>query len=377
MLDRQELGTREPTLGIEVAPAPPVQGDALRIVDFPLVTVSAVVDNEEDVADEFAAWLAAGGFLRPFVVTSKHGGSLVRAIRGSVGIVVPADRANQAWALSLASAATQAGADCIVAAGGGRCIDVAKVSAAESGLPLVAAPTQVSHDGICSPVAVVPKAGGLGESLTAVAPTAAFFSLPTLSRSPLASIQAGLGDLISNPFALKDWDLAQEVTGEKIKRSAWHLAMESYQLIQPLIEVDLGEDLRLPKILGRLSHALANSGLAMMRAGSSRPASGAEHKISHAIDATLGGRALHGQQVAFGSMIAASLHGEDVDRLRGELINVGLPHHPRHLGLSHEDLVQLIVTAPRTRPGRFTVLEHLALSEAGAGRVIRSIWATW
>ena len=375
MLSPEELTQPELVVLPEVATEEPVRG--LRVADFPLVEVSTAIDSEDEVAEEFSEWLHASGFCRPFVVSSRHGGRLIGAVRGSVGIVVPAGATNQPWALSLADAATAAGADSIVAVGGGRCIDVAKIAAAEAALRLVAVPTQLSHDGICSPVAVVPRTSGLGESLTAVAPTAAFFALPTLSRSPLGSIQAGIGDLMSNPLALKDWELAAEVTGERIKRSAWHLAMESYQLIEPLLELHLGDALREPKILGRLSHALANCGLAMMRAGSSRPASGAEHKISHAIDATMGGRALHGEQVAFGSMISAALHGEDVDALRARLINVGLPHHPRHLGLSHDDVAHLIVAAPLTRPGRFTILEHLEMDEATAGRVIREIWGSW
>lgn len=373
MLNPEEL--TEPDLAVLAESPAPERG--LRVVDFPLVTVSAAVASEDEVAEEFAQWLESSGFQRPFVISSRHGGTLIRAVRGSVGIVVPAEVANQPWALSVAQDASAAGADSIVAAGGGRCIDAAKIAAAEAALPLIAAPTQISHDGICSPVAVVPKTSGLGESLTAVSPTAAFFSLPTLRRSPLDSIRAGIGDLMSNPLALKDWELANQVRGERIKRSAWHLALESYQLIEPLLDADLGEGLREPKVLGRLAHALANSGLAMMRAGSSRPASGAEHKISHAMDAVLGGRALHGQQVAFGSMVSARLHGEDVDALGAQLINVGLPHHPGQLRLSHDELVRLIVAAPLTRPGRFTILEHLDLTESAASRVVRSIWGSW
>lgn len=376
MLEREPL--TEPELEVPSATgARGVASTGVRIVDFPLVTVSTSVEGEDEGAEEFAVWLRVSGFERPFVIGSQHGGTLIGTIRESAGIVVLAGAANQRWALSLAEAAASARADSIVGVGGGRCIDVAKIAAAEAGLPLVAAPTQLSHDGICSPVAVVPKLAGLGESSSAVSPTAAFFSLPTIRKAPLASIQAGIGDLMSNPLALKDWDLAGEVTEEHIKRSAWHLAVESYHLIEPLLEDELGEGLREPKVLGRLSHALANSGLAMMRAGSSRPASGAEHKISHAIDATLGGRALHGQQVAFACLISAALHGTDVEKLRAQLINVGLPHHPRALGLTHDDLVALVLAAPRTRPGRFTILEHLALTPTGASEVIRSIWGTW
>ena len=44
-----------------------------------------------------------------------------------------------------------------------------------------------------------------------------------------------------------------------------------------------------------VTKALVSSGVAMSIAGSSRPASGGEHKFSHAIDRLAPGKALHGE----------------------------------------------------------------------------------
>ena len=46
-------------------------------------------------------------------------------------------------------------------------------------------------------------------------------------------------------------------------------------------------------------------------AGSSRPCSGAEHLISHALDDLRPGTAHHGEQVAFGALVTTRLQGED------------------------------------------------------------------
>jgi glycerol-1-phosphate dehydrogenase [NAD(P)+] len=263
----------------------------------------------------------------------------------------------------------------VVAIGGGRCLDVAKLIAAGAGKPFVAVPTQLSHDGVCSPVSVLPRvAGGLAESLEAVAPHLAFFSRPTLIRSPIDSLRAGIGDLISNPFALRDWKLAAEAGLETINRPAWRLSAESFGLIEGLLDEPFGAHLVDPWLIGVLAHALATSGLAMTTAGTSRPASGAEHKISHAIDELFGVRAHHGAQVAFGSVVSAFLHGLDVDALRRCLENVGLPHHPHQLGLSHDDMVNVLLRAPATRPGRFTILEQAALQGPEAAAVVRAVW---
>jgi glycerol-1-phosphate dehydrogenase [NAD(P)+] len=112
----------------------------------------------------------------------------------------------------------------------------------------------------------------------------------------------------------------------------------------------------------------------MIAAGTSRPASGGEHEISHAIDQLFGGKALHGAQVAFGCIFSAALYDDDVAALKQQLARLGLPHHPGELGLSERNLVDLMLRAPETRPGRFTILEDADLDEARARDLIRGIW---
>ncbi len=66
--------------------------------------------------------------------------------------------------------------------------------------------------------------------------------------------------------------------------------------------------------------------------------------------------------------------GEQMDGLAAEisacLARHGLPRLPRDLGLSDAEFVQAVAFAPETRPGRYTILERLALPEDEiAGRV--------
>ena len=351
----------------------PIQAVACSATS-PRITVSASTDDEGEAAEELASWLWLNGVERPFLVASGHGQRLLQGVRGAVGTAVPAQRATQRWARSCRWAARRA--DAIVAIGGGRCLDVGKLAAAGAGLPFVAVPTQLSHDGVCSPIAVLPRTdGSAAESLVAVAPQAAFFSRPTLIRSPIASVRAGIGDLISNPLALRDWKLAADAGLELVHPTAWHLSAESFGLVEPLLEEPFGPEHVEPWLIGLLAHALANSGLAMIAAGGSRPASGAEHKISHAIDELFGGRAYHGAQVAFASLVSAALHGLDVEAFRRYLVNLGLPHHPHQLGLSLDDMVCVLLRAPNTRPGRFTILESAALNAPQAAALVRSLWS--
>ena len=123
-----------------------------------------------------------------------------------------------------------------------------------------------------------------------------------------------------------------------------------------------------------LADALVLSGMSMINAGTSRPASGAEHEISHAIDELYDGRALHGAQVAFGCIVSVALYGEDTDAFRKRLRRLGLPDRPETLGLSTEEMVKILLAAPDTRPGRFTILEDAALDEDSARTLVDRIW---
>jgi glycerol-1-phosphate dehydrogenase [NAD(P)+] len=346
----------------------------LRIRDLPQIFFSAASDSELQASERLGRRLHSLGVRSPYVVASRHGKNLVEGLATRLVTEASTTEADQSWAANLAQRVRASGADAVVAIGGGRCLDAVKLAAAIALKPFISVPTQISHDGICSPVAVVPDAISARASVAAAGPQAVFISIPTLMKAPLATVRAGIGDILSNPLALRDWELAATLGLEEIDRSGWELSVESYQLIESILERDV-EDARWdPEMITLLANALVVSGMSMMVAQSSRPASGAEHKISHAIDEVFGGRALHGEQVAFGCVISAALHGEDPTEWRRLLRGLGLPQHPRDLDLTEDQLVAAIMAAPGTRP-RFTILEHAQLDENAARRLIRTIWS--
>lgn len=332
-------------------------------------------DNEQAAATELARQIAALGIDNPLVIASTKGKVLANEIKGQRPPEIAIADTDQAWAADTGAAARELGVDAIVAIGGGRCLDVAKLAAARAGVINVAVPTQLSHDGICSPVAVVPNEAGISESLGAIEPRLVFLSMPTLVNAPIETLSAGIGDLLANPLALRDWARAAERGLEDVDQRAWDLSVESFELIQGHLDTDpetLAVD---PGFHRRLADALVLSGMAMIAAGTSRPASGGEHEISHAIDEHFGGRALHGAQVAFGCIVSVALYGEDTDAFRSRLRTLGLPDHPQDLGLSQDDMVAVLLAAPDTRPGRFTILEDANLDRDEATAMVEKIWS--
>jgi glycerol-1-phosphate dehydrogenase [NAD(P)+] len=328
--------------------------------------------STEEAAHQLADALRGLGIESPFVLASDHGRDLCGQLSVPVA-QVPAG-ADQTWAAGAGSQAHRAGADAVVAIGGGRCLDVAKLAAARAGLGIVTVPTQLSHDGICSPVAVVPNEEGRAESIGAIAPRAVFLALPTIAGAPLPSVRAGIGDLLANPLALRDWALAVERGLEDADQQAWEMSVESFERIEKYLDDDPVAWIRDPDFLRRLGDALILSGMAMIGAGTSRPASGGEHEISHAIDELFGGRAMHGAQVAFGCMVSVALYGEDTAAFAGRLRRLGLPATPADLGMSRGDAVRVICEAPSTRPGRFTILESVDMDESAAAALVEGIW---
>jgi glycerol-1-phosphate dehydrogenase [NAD(P)+] len=106
----------------------------------------------------------------------------------------------------------------------------------------------------------------------------------------------------------------------------------------------------------------------MTVAGSSRPCSGGDHEILHAIDQLFPGAGTHGELAGVGALFCTWLRGDDCSTalLADCLARHGLPRTPADLGLSAADFTKAVLCAPATRPGRFTILERLCLTEVQA-----------
>ena len=115
-----------------------------------------------------------------------------------------------------------------------------------------------------------------------------------------------------------------------------------------------------------LAEALVLSGIAMSVGGDSRPASGACHEISHAFDLLLpqARPPATASSAASGAAFAMYLRGahEESGLMAEVLRRHGLPVLPEEIGFTADEFVRAVEFAPQTRPGRYTILEHLDLS---------------
>jgi glycerol-1-phosphate dehydrogenase [NAD(P)+] len=180
--------------------------------------------------------------------------------------------------------------------------------------------------------------------------------------------RSGIGDVVSNLSAIADWRLAGRERGEPVDGLAVTFAQTAAKAILHRTDGIDDED-----FLVALAEALVLSGLAMTTAGSSRPCSGADHEILHAIDHLYPGTARHGELAGAATLFTSYLRGDAAmaAAVDGCLTRHGLPRLPADLGLSEQQFALAVLQAPGTRPDRFTVLEHLALDERGVSERVR------
>lgn len=261
--------------------------------------------------------------------------------------------------------------DIICAVGGGKVIDTCKYAAyLENNVDLISIPTAPSHDGICSPVAVIKFQGGVSRSLKAKMPVGVICDIDVLRNAPENCLKSGIGDLLSNLSAIQDWELAYETRFEKEYNGL--AALIARNAASSFFELSRSEDIRNESLVTNLVEGLVLSGSAMAVAGSSRPCSGAEHLFSHALDELYGGVATHGEQVAVGTVLAACLRNENWKDYREFFSTFDMAVDCKKLGVSEEQIVNALVYGPRTRPGRYTILDKVGINTTLAREVAKT-----
>src|SRR5947207_2884064 len=98
--------------------------------------------------------------------------------------------------------------EAVAGIGGGKTIDVTKFSAHMAGIPMVAVATNLSHDGIASPVSSLEHESGKS-SYGVVPPVAVLVDLDRVRSGPPRLVRAGIGDVVNNLSAIAAWGLAR------------------------------------------------------------------------------------------------------------------------------------------------------------------------
>lgn len=192
--------------------------------------------------------------------------------------------------------------DVLLAVGAGTIHDIVRYTAYERQIPFISVPTAASVDGFVSTVAAMTWKG-VKKSFSSAAPLAVIADTDVLIHAPYRLTASGVSDLMGKYTAIADWRIAHLVTGEFFCERISHMALEAVEAAAGALGGLQNAD---AEAYERLMYGLLLSGLAMQLVGNSRPASGAEHHLSHlwemeVINPHLD--ALHGEKVSVGLML--------------------------------------------------------------------------
>ena len=191
-----------------------------------------------------------------------------------------------------------------VAVGSGTINDLVKRASDELGLRYMVVGTAASMDGYTSYGAAITK-DGMKQTLSCRAPLGCIVDSAVAASAPREMTASGYADLIAKIPAGADWMLADAIGSEAIHPLAWRLVQEP---LRAAISNPSGCASGDEREVRKLCEGLVMSGFAMQAMGSSRPASGTEHQISHywdMEDLSFGGRPVsHGFKVGIGTLFS-------------------------------------------------------------------------
>ncbi len=211
------------------------------------------------------------------------------------------------------------GCGLIIALGSGTIHDLSRYTACQRGIPFVSAPTAASVDGFVSTVAAMTW-NGMKKTFPAVSPIYVFADTDIFSKAPYRLTASGISDLMGKYTALADWKAANLITGEHICGRIIALEEKAVNdVAESIADIRAGKS----EAYEKLMYALILSGLAMQMMGNSRPASGAEHHISHLIEMEVINPyidALHGEKVSVGLVLCLRKYHRLAESIRkGEI----------------------------------------------------------
>jgi glycerol-1-phosphate dehydrogenase [NAD(P)+] len=193
-----------------------------------------------------------------------------------------------------------------VAVGSGTINDLTKLASHRLDHRYMVVATAASMDGYTASGASISK-DGFKQTFSCKAPLAVLADLNVMIKAPRSMTASGYADLLAKNVAGADWIIAEALGVEPVNPRTWDIVQghlrESTEHPELLAKAD-------PEAFFHLVRGLMLSGLSLQHYQASRPASGAEHLISHLWEMveTTHGQYSHGLKVGLGTIASAALY---------------------------------------------------------------------
>ena len=164
-----------------------------------------------------------------------------------------------------------------IAVGSGTLNDLVKVASFEADTKYMVIATAASVDGYSAPGASIVR-DGFKNSIYCRAPYVIMADTRVLRSAPSAMTAAGYGDLSSKYTAGADWIIADRLKSDPIDDICWQIVQDD---LDSWLDNPDGVAQNDPACFEKLFLGLTMTGISMQKLRKSRPASGAEHLMSH------------------------------------------------------------------------------------------------
>ncbi|HUG46942.1 MAG TPA: iron-containing alcohol dehydrogenase [Candidatus Limnocylindria bacterium] len=272
----------------------------------------------------------------------------------------------------------------VIGLGGGQAVDVAKFFSWRRGLPLFQVPTAMTVNAPFGHRAGL-RRDGVVRYLGWAVPEAVYVDFDVVASAPARLNRAGIGDILCYHTAHYDWSLSHEL-GKVEPR--WPYDPGLVAAARSRLDSVLGclDDIRAVNETGIrvLMEAHRWGGATFHDSGwNPRHIEGMEHFFFYNLERLTGRHFIHGQPVGLGCVVAATLQGNQPEKVLAALLRAGVDVRPQAMGVSWDDCAE----AMRTLAGfvREAGLWHTTASErpmddefvAGLRRWIEEAYEGW
>ncbi|MBP3300747.1 MAG: iron-containing alcohol dehydrogenase [Clostridia bacterium] len=205
--------------------------------------------------------------------------------------------------------------DGIISVGTGSLNDLCRVASFRKKKMFCIFATAPSMDGFASDTAPIIE-NNFKSSWQAAQPAVIIADTKILAAAPVELKSSGFGDMVAKYIGLVDWKLSTLLTGEYYCENIANLTKTATDRIMDLAErvTENSEE-----AAGAIMESLVMTGLAMKLAGCSRPASGAEHVVSHYLECYKVIRGIwpdyHGKKVGVATVLLNRAYHNIADRV--------------------------------------------------------------
>ena len=205
--------------------------------------------------------------------------------------------------------------DGIISVGTGSLNDLCRVASFELGKKFCIFATAPSMDGFASDTAPIIE-NEFKTSWQARQPMVILADTKILAKAPVELKSAGFGDMVAKYLGILEWRIANILIDEYYCPAVAQITLDALEKCCSLADKVTADD---EESAGAIMEALVLSGLAMKLAGCSRPASGAEHVVSHYWECYKLARGIwpefHGKKVGVATLVLVKLYHNLADRM--------------------------------------------------------------